>query len=176
MRSGTSPRCWSAGSRTMLTRGKLIAAVGDIRRGALLRRYGGGDHDEPHPGFPEDPGRLQPVLHLLHHSLSSGAGPLPAGRRRSLRRQRQFAAKGCRELVLTGIHIASYGKDCGPEVPVRDLAGVIRMLDGVAGIDRVRVGLAGAEDRTEEFVQMLSGPGPSAPTSTCRCRAAPTRC
>ena len=69
----------------------------------------------------------------------------------------QFAAKGCRELVLTGIHIASYGKDFGPEVPVRDLAGVIRMLDGVTGIDRVRAGSLEPKIVTEEFVQMLSG-------------------
>ena len=69
----------------------------------------------------------------------------------------QFAAKGCRELVLTGIHIASYGKDLGQDVPVRDLGGVIRMLDGAAGIDRVRVGSLEPKIITEEFVRMLSG-------------------
>ena len=89
--------------------------------------------------------------------------PYVRGRVRSRRAEEilaeaeQFAAKGCRELVLTGIHIASYGKDFGPEVPVRDLAGVIRMLDGVAGIDRVRVGSLEPKIVTEEFVQMLSG-------------------
>ena len=89
--------------------------------------------------------------------------PYVRGRVRSRRAEEilaeaeQFAAKGCRELVLTGIHIASYGKDFGPEVPVRDLAGVIRMLDGVAGIDRVRVGSLEPKIVTEEFVQMLAG-------------------
>ena len=89
--------------------------------------------------------------------------PYVRGRVRSRRAEEilaeaeRFAAKGCRELVLTGIHLASYGKDLGEDVPVRDLGGVIRMLDGAAGIDRVRVGSLEPKIITEEFVQMLSG-------------------
>ena len=89
--------------------------------------------------------------------------PYVRGRVRSRRAEEilaeaeRFAAKGCRELVLTGIHLASYGKDLGEDVPVRALGGVIRMLDGAAGIDRVRVGSLEPKIITEEFVQMLSG-------------------
>lgn len=43
---------------------------------------------------------------------------------------------GCRELVLSGIHVASYGKDFSDGT---DLFSVIDALEGIDGIDRIRM-------------------------------------
>ncbi|MBO6106282.1 MAG: tRNA (N(6)-L-threonylcarbamoyladenosine(37)-C(2))-methylthiotransferase MtaB [Stomatobaculum sp.] len=135
---------------------KIIAAVGDI---GAVRCY----DDMAAETMTEHTRAFLKIQDGCNQFCSYCIIPYVRGRVRSrgaeeiLSEAEQFAAKGCRELVLTGIHIASYGKDFGPEVPVRDLAGVIRMLDGVAGIDRVRVGSLEPKIVTEEFVQMLSG-------------------
>ena len=65
---------------------------------------------------------------------------------------RELAGAGYREMVLTGIHLSSYG---------RDLAGVglldaVRVIAGVPGIDRIRLGSLEPVVATEEFVKALS--------------------
>ena len=79
-----------------------------------------------------------------------------------LREARAFSQKGFRELVLTGIHLSSYGKDlegaAGTEAAsVKDLGNVIRMLDGVPGIERIRVGSLEPRLITEPFLRTISG-------------------
>ena len=120
----------------------------------------------------------------------------------------RFAEKGYREIVLTGIHLSSYGIDFrapqgaagdaprggdylgadggagtalqgsfgmefpehtdgvlsgGAAVPgvgrngIRDLGGVLRMLDRVPGIERIRIGSLEPRLITDEFTEMLSG-------------------
>lgn len=49
---------------------------------------------------------------------------------------RRLAAEGFREVVLTGIHLGSYGKDCRHQFT---LAGLVEALTRVAGIDRIRL-------------------------------------
>ena len=77
-----------------------------------------------------------------------------------LREARTFLEKGFRELVLTGIHLSSYGKDLkerGPEGSrAEDLGDVIRLLDEVPGIERVRVGSLEPRLITESFLRTLS--------------------
>ena len=78
-----------------------------------------------------------------------------------LREAEAFAGKGYRELVLTGIHLSSYGKDLENmeirgDVPVKDLGDVIRLLDRVTGIERVRVGSLEPRLITEPFLRTLS--------------------
>lgn len=88
--------------------------------------------------------------------------PYMRGRIRSRRSEsileeaKRLAARGFRELVLTGIHLSSYGRDLPEETPVRDLGAVIRLLDMVSGIDRIRVGSLEPKIITEPFVKMLS--------------------
>lgn len=68
----------------------------------------------------------------------------------------KLAAEGYREMVLTGIHLSSYGTDFGPDAELRDLPGLLRALDGIDGVDRIRLGSLEPEIVTERFVAELS--------------------
>ena len=64
-----------------------------------------------------------------------------------------IANNGIKEIVLTGIHIASYGKDFENEYKLIDL---LEDLNKVHGIERIRLGSLEPTIVTEEFVQRLS--------------------
>ena len=65
---------------------------------------------------------------------------------------RELAAAGYREVVLTGIHLSSYGVDLEGE----NLLTLIQAVDGIEGIDRIRLGSLEPRIITEEFVEMLA--------------------
>ncbi len=60
----------------------------------------------------------------------------------------KLAEAGFKEVVLTGIHIASYGKDRG-QIRLMDL---VKLIHGVEGIERIRLGSIEPTMITEEFV------------------------
>ena len=64
-----------------------------------------------------------------------------------------IANKGIKEIVLTGIHIASYGKDFEEEYKLIDL---LEDLNKIKGIERIRLGSLEPTIITDEFVQRLS--------------------
>lgn len=64
----------------------------------------------------------------------------------------RLAARGYREIVLTGIHLSSYGLDRGEE----RLMPLIVRLCGIDGIDRIRLGSLEPRIITEEFVKTLA--------------------
>ncbi len=65
-----------------------------------------------------------------------------------------IAAKGIKEIVLTGIHIASYGKDWKDEnITLIDLLEEINKIDG---IERIRLGSLEPTIITEAFIERLS--------------------
>ncbi|MBR3396492.1 MAG: tRNA (N(6)-L-threonylcarbamoyladenosine(37)-C(2))-methylthiotransferase MtaB [Lachnospiraceae bacterium] len=64
----------------------------------------------------------------------------------------KLADSGIREIVLTGIHLSSYGKDKGREA----LLPLIEELAAVEGIDRIRLGSLEAGIITGEFAKGLS--------------------
>ncbi len=66
-----------------------------------------------------------------------------------------LAANGYREIVLTGIHLDSYGVDFGDEKRT-DLLEAVRMVAGIDGIARVRLGSLEPRIMTEEFVEGLA--------------------
>ncbi len=68
------------------------------------------------------------------------------------REVRTLAEKGYREIVLTGIHLSSYGKDLEGEA---DLLDVIRLVHGIEGVDRIRLGSLEPRIITREFAQAL---------------------
>lgn len=59
---------------------------------------------------------------------------------------------GYAEVVLTGIHLMSYGKDMEGNVTLLD---AIRQADGIEGIKRIRLGSLEPQLLTEEFVAEL---------------------
>lgn len=83
--------------------------------------------------------------------------PYARGRVRSRSREevvaevRRLAERGYKEVVLTGIHLSSYGTDIGD-----DLLSLILSVHQVEGICRIRLGSLETGIITEEFAQTLS--------------------
>lgn len=84
--------------------------------------------------------------------------PYARGRVRSrgeadiLNEVRDLAAAGCKEIVLTGIHISSYGIDTGSP----KLTALLAKLQDIGGIRRIRLGSLEPRIVTEEFVRQVS--------------------
>lgn len=64
-----------------------------------------------------------------------------------------LAASGCREIVLTGIHLSSYGVDLGEGM---DLTALIEAVHEVDGISRIRLGSLEPGIVTEKFAYTLA--------------------
>ena len=85
--------------------------------------------------------------------------PYARGRIRSrkkenvLKEAQNIANEGIKEIVLTGIHIASYGKDFEEEYKLIDL---LEDLNKVQGIERIRLGSLEPTIITDEFTKRLS--------------------
>ena len=85
--------------------------------------------------------------------------PYARGRIRSrnkenvLKEVSDIAKSGIKEIVLTGIHIASYGKDFEEEYRLIDL---LEDLNKIEGIERIRLGSLEPTIVTEEFAKRLS--------------------
>lgn len=68
---------------------------------------------------------------------------------------RQLAIKGYKEIVLTGIHLSSYGVDF-PEQKRQTLLSLIQEVHKIDGIERIRLGSLEPGIITEEFVEGIS--------------------
>lgn len=85
--------------------------------------------------------------------------PFARGRVRSRDKQdviaevRDLASNGYQEVVLTGIHLSSYGVDLEGE----DLLSLIQAVHEVEGITRIRLGSLEPRIITEEFVKTIAG-------------------
>lgn len=64
---------------------------------------------------------------------------------------KRLSAAGLREIVLTGIEVASYGRDSG-----ESLAGVIESISKIDGIDRIRMGSLEPTLLLGDFTERLS--------------------
>ena len=84
--------------------------------------------------------------------------PFARGRVRSrnsedvIREVKRLAEHGFREIVLTGIHLSSYGVDTGD-----DLLHLIREVHNVDGIERIRLGSLEPRIVTDGFATALAG-------------------
>ena len=71
----------------------------------------------------------------------------------------QIASKGIKEVVITGIHIASYGKDFlmskDSKLTNYRLIDLLEEINGIQGIQRIRLGSIEPLLITEEFVERL---------------------
>ena len=68
---------------------------------------------------------------------------------------RTLAGNGYREVVLTGIHLSSYGMTEGNDFSKSRLLSLIREVQGVPGIERIRLGSLEPRIITEEFAAGL---------------------
>ena len=81
-------------------------------------------------------------------------GPVRSRKLENIVKEVEFLAqKGFCEVVLTGIHLASYGKD----LKNASLADVICAAAEVPGISRIRLGSLEPRILTEEFIQKIAG-------------------
>ena len=70
-------------------------------------------------------------------------GPIRSRSMESIERElRSLAARGFSEVVLTGIHLASYGREFAPDAEGHrpDLVDVLRLANGIDGLRRIRLG------------------------------------
>ncbi len=86
--------------------------------------------------------------------------PFARGRIRSRSKEnvmsevRRLAENGYKEVVLTGIHLSSYGMDLGGES--NSLLSLVMQIHEVSGIERIRLGSLEPRVITEEFAEKLS--------------------
>lgn len=64
--------------------------------------------------------------------------------------------EGYREFVLTGIHISSYGLDFEEKDPKKYLAKLIADINGIEGVERIRIGSFEPMILTEDFVAEIA--------------------
>ena len=84
--------------------------------------------------------------------------PYARGRVRSRKKEsileeiKQISEKGIKEVVITGIHVASYGRDFENE---NGLIELLEQINSIKGISRIRLGSLEPKIITEEFMQRL---------------------
>jgi threonylcarbamoyladenosine tRNA methylthiotransferase MtaB len=85
-----------------------------------------------------------------------------------------LAGEGFREVVLTGVHLGSYGKDLarpggpagshgvaasgGPSGGPTDLAGLLHRVAGVPGIERIRLSSVEPTDLKDQLIEAMANP------------------
>jgi len=85
--------------------------------------------------------------------------PLARGRSRSdtpehiVAYARELAARGHREIVLTGVHIGRYGRDLQPR---QNLLTLLMALEQVAGIERIRLSSLEPLEISDELIQWVA--------------------
>lgn len=72
-----------------------------------------------------------------------------------LREVQELAQAGYKEIVLTGIETASYGRD----LPHTDLADIILQVDQIPGIERIRLGSLDPSLLRPAFVDRIQSAG-----------------
>ena len=65
-----------------------------------------------------------------------------------------FTAKGFKEIVLTGIHLGGYGLDLNPPT---DLLGLLQRAEGLAELNRLRIGSVEPTEVSPELISFLAG-------------------
>lgn len=66
---------------------------------------------------------------------------------------KKLVQHGFKEIILTGIHIASYGYDLKEEC---DLTSILQVIDKIEGVSRIRIGSIDPQFFKEDTVQKLS--------------------
>ena len=64
-----------------------------------------------------------------------------------------LAQSGFKEIIVSGIHLCSYGKDLGKDIS--SLLDVLKKIDQVPGIERLRLGSLEPKSMTPEFISGL---------------------
>ncbi|HOB86319.1 MAG TPA: tRNA (N(6)-L-threonylcarbamoyladenosine(37)-C(2))-methylthiotransferase MtaB [Bacillota bacterium] len=144
-------------------REKLPQLVESLREGAplnLVRPYGERPAFEvmPYGGKHRRTRGFLKIQEGCNRRCSYCIIPLVRGPQRSLppqavlERAREMIAAGCRELVLTGIHLGMYGSDLEGVT----LASLLRQLEKLEGLLRLRLSSLEPMDITGELVEQIA--------------------
>lgn len=85
--------------------------------------------------------------------------PYARGRVRSRKKEEviteitEIAKKGIKEVVITGIHLASYGRECNPKLSLLEL---LKQINEIPGIQRIRLGSLEPTLMTKEFIEGIA--------------------
>lgn len=90
---------------------------------------------------------------LLFNSICTRKNKKQKNRKRSIR-NRKIAKQGIKEVVITGIHVASYGKDFDNE-NIR-LINLLEEINKIEGIERIRLSSLEPTIVDEKFAQRLA--------------------
>jgi len=116
----------------------------------------GGDFDLPHFGEPDSTRALLKIQDGCSAMCSFCIIPFARGRERSrtlddvLREAESLAARGYREIVLTGVNIGRYDGGGG------DFCALVQRLDHVAGLDRIRISSIEPTTVTDELLDLMA--------------------
>lgn len=66
-----------------------------------------------------------------------------------------LVGSGYKELIVSGIHLCSYGKDQGKDISA--LLDLLKKIDAVEGLERLRLGSLEPKSMTSEFISGLKG-------------------
>ena len=66
---------------------------------------------------------------------------------------RYLAGEGFKEVVLTGVHLGTYGIDLDPPV---SLAGIIRRIHDTPGLERIRISSVDPNEIDDEFIDVVT--------------------
>lgn len=72
-----------------------------------------------------------------------------------IREAEYLAGNGFKEIIVSGIHLCSYGKDRGEDI--MSLASLLKEIDSVEGIERLRLGSLEPISLTDGFIDALAG-------------------
>jgi len=72
-----------------------------------------------------------------------------------IKEARYLVSKGFKEIIVSGIHLCSYGKDRGEDI--MSLANLLREIDSVEGLERLRLGSLEPISMTDDFIDALAG-------------------
>lgn len=130
------------------------------KRKAVLKLEGNLEYEEMELGPQTDHTRIYlKVQDGCNQFCSYCIIPYARGRIRSLPKEKavsqvkKLVEQGYQEVVLTGIHISSYGKDFKVE---ENLLSLIRAMQEVDGLKRIRLGSLEPRIITEEFAKELA--------------------
>ena len=72
-----------------------------------------------------------------------------------IKEARYLAGSGYKEIIVSGIHLCSYGKDRGEDI--MSLAGLLKEIDNTEGLERLRLGSLEPISMTDGFIDALAG-------------------
>ena len=97
---------------------------------------------------------MQCELFVLHHSVCSRAQPQSVTAQPSSKRSPVLVDRGYKEVVLSGIHLGTYGRDLNPKTSLQTL--IEDILESVPTLQRLRLSSIEPLEVTPEIIALVA--------------------